>query len=166
MNILDNGIESYGVSNNIPIKSIYFKEFDFQVIKELEDNNILIEKILSVNCNIDIGEVNIIKTPIMISNEGVFLSGYKLKVELIINMKIKYMIESVPKTIGFYREKLVKTIYIVLPLEHNKVSMIDLLRKKKIAVKQYVEDIYCERRKENVIYINISAIITADFINN
>ncbi|AOR24030.1 hypothetical protein [Clostridium taeniosporum] len=158
MNSLDNGIEVFGVADCIDIRSNYFKEFDFQVNKELQ--GIIVEKILSINVNINIGDFDIIKTPIMLSNEGVFFSGYKLKVELIIDMKIKYMYEN---TLGLSKDKIIKTIYIVLPLEYNNTNMIDLLRKRKIIINSYVEDIYCELREKNILYTNLSAIIIADF---
>ncbi|MBW6409265.1 hypothetical protein [Clostridium weizhouense] len=158
MNSSNNFIEILGVDDCKNIKSNYFKEFDFQSNIKLEDNSI--EKILSINVNINIESTDIIKTPIMLSNEGVFFSGYKLKVELIMNMKIKYMFQN---TLGLNDNKLVKTVYIVLPLEHNNTNMIDLLRKKKIIINSYIEDIYCELREENLIYTNISAIVTANF---
>lgn len=165
MNILDNGIEVYGVSENIPMISSYFKEFDFQLNKKIDNNNLIMDKILSVNVNMNVGQVEIIKTPIMMSNEGVFFSGYKLKVDLVIDLKAKYILESEPKTLGFAKEKLMKTIYIVLPLEYKNNNMVDLLRKKKITINPYTEDIYCEVRGANRIYFNISAVVIAHFIN-
>lgn len=163
MKFSDNGIEIFGVSDCIPMLSNYFKEFDFQVNQKLCDNDFEIEKILSVNVNIQIGILNIIKTPIMISNEGIFFSGYKLKVELIIDMKFKYMIQ---KSLGLSKNKFIKTIYIVIPLEHNKINAIDLLRKGRIIINSYIEDIYCELRYKNVAYVNLSAMIIANLNSN
>ncbi|MGL5086492.1 MAG: hypothetical protein ACRC68_12365 [Clostridium sp.] len=166
MNKLDNGVDVYGVSKNIPMLSNYFKEFDFQVTKEIDEIESDIDKILSVNVNINASDSNIIKTPIMVSNEGSFFSGYKLKVELIIDIKARYILDEEPKTIGFMSDKIFKTIYIVLPLEHKGNNMIDLLRKKKITINTYVEDIDSQVRKLNFISTNISAIVVADLAPN
>lgn len=161
MEILDSGIEVYGVSEHIPRDPYYFKEFEFQINKKTD--NIMMEKILSINVNIDVESVDIIKTPTMISDKGEFFSGYKLKVELIISAKIKYMVGN---TLGLIKENSIKTIYIVLPLEHEKINMVDLLRKKRIIVNSYIEDIYVELREEDIIYINLSAIVIANFNDN
>lgn len=164
MNILSNGIEAYGVTENIILTSNYFKEFDFQVTQNIESEEAIIEKILSVNVDINIGDLDIIKTPIMLSNDGVYFSGCKLKVELIIDIKIKYILATESKQLKLVTDKLMKTIYIVLPTENGQGNMIDLLRRKKIRLIPCIEDIYCEERKGVEIYTNVSAIIFTDFI--
>ncbi|MGG7178589.1 hypothetical protein ACQPU1_13390 [Clostridium paraputrificum] len=161
MRLLQNGTEVYGVSENIIIKSKCFKEFDFQVNTLIKGEKL--ENILSINVVVLVGEIGIIKTPIKISSEGMYLSGYKLKVELIIDMKMKFMTNSCRNNIGVKSNKIVKVIYIVVPLEHSGESMVDILRKKRVDINTYIEDIYCEVRNYNVIYTNIAAIVTANF---
>ncbi|MGL4774408.1 MAG: hypothetical protein ACRC2K_12650 [Clostridium sp.] len=165
MRVLENGIEVFGVSEDIELKSKYFKEFDFQFNNPLERVNKEISSILGVNIVIKKGDVSIVKTPIMASNEGVYLSGYKLKVELIIDMKVKYILNTPLPKLTFNNNKILKTIYVVLPLEHNGENMIDLLRKRRIIISTFVEDVFCELNEDNILYSNVSAIVCADFID-
>lgn len=164
MEILDNGIDVFGVSENIVLKSEYFKEFDAEFCDAIE--NEVIENLLSVSIMQRAGDIDIIKTPIMMSNEGIYLSGYKLKVELIIHIKLKYISKISPNKIGLYNKKRIKIVYIVVPLHYGRENVVDLLRRKRIIVNPYIEDIYCEIKDRNNIYTNLSSIVTADFIKD
>ena len=155
-----NGIEVLGVSQDIVIKTDYFKEFDFKVNIKISEEKI--ERILATNVSITVSSIDIIKTPVKISNEGVYFSGHKLKIELMIDIKTKYIINTFENDIGLNSNRIVKLIYIVIPIEKNGEKLIDILRKKRIDVNTYIEDIYCEFRNFNIIYTNISAIVEAD----
>lgn len=109
-----------------------------------------IESILYMKADIFIGEISLIKTDKMISNEGVILSGYKLRVELIINEFFKYSSKFSNSSVGIIRNNIIKTVYITVPEKYKNVKIEELYRKKKISIKGYLEDMYCDKYKGQV----------------
>lgn len=160
-----NSIEASEI-NHIPKIGAFFKEFDFQTLSKINNSNDFIQKILSISSNINIKDTNIVKTPIMLSSDGVYFSGFKLKVDLVFDIKVKYLNFSADENLSFLNESILKTIYIVLPLEYKNENTIDLFRRRKISITPYLEDIYCLPMTKDSLYTNISAITIAEFLED
>lgn len=122
--------------------------------------NYNIEKILCVKADVFIGETELLKTSNIMSNDGIYLSGYKLRVELIINHFIKYL-DGV--SIRVIRNRNVKIVNIVVPKEKNNINIEELFRKKRIKINTHIEDIYCDKFEDD-IEVNISLLVNCTFI--
>lgn len=136
--------------SELKIKDIkYFKEINFyhNISAKVREE---IDSILYIRADIFIGEMSLIKTDKMVSNEGVVSTGYKLRVELLINEFFKYSIKLNNSSVGIIRNNIIKIVYITIPEEKNGISIEELYRRKKLSVKGYLEDMYCDRFQSEV----------------
>lgn len=157
---MDNFINYIGVSNNLPVNISYFKEELFTLICEKKPNAKNIETIISSSIDCTISSISLLDTPIRTSNEGNKLSGKKLIVELDISYGIKYTSDLKEKFLYLLNTCTKKIIYVVVPTEINGVPIEDLLRKKKIGVKPFIEDLYTDSRNPNEVYIRTLLLTT------
>lgn len=131
--------------SGIDFKGIkYFKEVSIchNISKKIKAE---IDSILYMKADIFIGEIRLVKNEKMISNEGIILTGYKLRVELIINEFFKYSTKFNNLPIGIVRNNLIKTVQIAVPESYSNIKIEDLYRKKRIVVRAYLEDMYCDK---------------------
>lgn len=142
-----------GVSDNLPINIKYFKEDLFDVIFFKKPNSKDIYDIVSVSVDSNVNSMKLLNTPIRTSNEGSKLSGKKLFVELDLSYSIKYTTNSVEKYLYILNSSTTKIVYIVVPSEIDDISIEDLVRRKKIVVQPYIEDLYADIRTPDSIYI-------------
>lgn len=148
----------------IELKNIkYFKEF--LICHDISDKaREEIESILYIRADLFIGEMKLIRTEKMISNEGIILTGYKLRVEIMINEFFKYNTKNNNSSIGIIRNNLTKMIYITLPDIYEGKKIDELYRKKKISIKAYLEDMYCDRFK-NSVDANLTILVNCNISN-
>ncbi|MGL4910910.1 MAG: hypothetical protein ACRC3Y_00630, partial [Romboutsia sp.] len=104
----------------------------------------------------------LLNTQVRTSNEGKKLSGKKLLVELNISYNIKYTSNSLEKYLYVLKSNITKIMYIVVPKEIDEVNIEDFIRRKKIQVQSFVEDLYAERRTENSVYIRTLLLLNAN----
>lgn len=76
--LIDNLIEVIGVSDNLPVYSRYFKQFQVHEICSIPTEKPDIEQILRLFVDVEILSTKIISTSQGISNEGQILTGKKL----------------------------------------------------------------------------------------
>ncbi|MGL5347270.1 MAG: hypothetical protein ACRDA3_07955 [Peptostreptococcaceae bacterium] len=147
-----------------PKSAKYFNEIDINHSINILSSQKIINKIISIKNNIGIGDIEIIKTPIMISNNNEKFTGCKIAVELKIDELITYMSGGEESTLEVIRNSIVKNVFITIPIEYNKNNVIDLLRNRKIKITPYLEDIYAVRINDREINVNMAIFINVEFL--
>lgn len=155
-------INYVGVNEDLPINIKYFKEELIDNIFFKKEDAKPIEKIVSSSIDLKVKSIKLLNTPIRTSNEGKKLSGKKLLVELNISYNIKYTSNSLEKYLYVLKNNITKIMYIVVPKEIEEVSIEDFVRRKKIQVQSFVEDLYVEKRNENSVYIRTLLLLNAN----
>ncbi|MGL4912857.1 MAG: hypothetical protein ACRC3Y_10570 [Romboutsia sp.] len=150
---MNNYINYIGLNDNLPINIKYFKEELFDVMCVKKPNAKTICDIVSVSIDCSINSIKLLNTATRTSNEGNKLSGKKLLIELDFSYSIKYTTDSVEKYLYILNSNTTKIIYIVVPTEIDNVPIEDLVRKKKINVQTYIEDLYADIRSPDEVYI-------------
>lgn len=151
--MIANSIDYIGVNENLPTNIKYFKEelFYTSLNKKKESQNI--HKIISVASEVKVNSLKLINTQTRVSNEGQKLSGKKLLVELNIFYRIKYITNSKEKYLYVLKSNSTKVMYIAVPKEINNCKIEELLRKRKLTVEPYIEDLYANVRSFEEVYI-------------
>lgn len=154
-------IDYIGTCDDFPENISYFKEElitnTFKIKSDLKE----IQKIISVSVDYEILTLKLLNTQIRTSNEGQKLSGKKLLVEIKFTYKIKYLSDLKEKYLYLLKSSLTKVFYIVLPREYENFKIEEIIRKKALGVKVYIEDIYAQKRKEKEIYIRKLVLVNA-----
>ncbi|MGL5694382.1 MAG: hypothetical protein ACRCXA_09905, partial [Peptostreptococcaceae bacterium] len=155
-------INYIGINEDLPTNIKYFKEeLIDNVFFKSEDAN-PIEKIISSSIDLRVKSIKLLNTSVRTSNEGKKLSGKKLLVELNIQYSIKYTSNSLEKYLYVLKNNITKIMYIVVPKEIDEVNIEDFIRRKKIQVQSFVEDLYVQRRNENSVYIRTLLLLNAN----
>lgn len=147
------GVDYIGVDERLPTDIKYFKEELISTVFKKNSENTDIHSIVSVSVDCSIKSLKIINTPMRVSNDGQRLSGKKLLVEISLNYRIKYISNSKKQYIYILKPVINKVFYIVVPKEIENQKIEDLLRRRKIGVNSYVEDLYVHKIDKNNIYI-------------
>ena len=158
-------IDYIGISTNLPTDIKFFKEELFSTSRFIKDNQPKIKKIISISIDSKIISTKIINTSKKVSNDGQKLSGKKLLVELNINYKIKYLSTNKEKCLYILKHNITKIIYIVIPSEVDNKTIEEIIRKKRMGIKTYIEDLYADIRDNEEIYIR-NLILVNVFIKN
>lgn len=164
---MTNDLISYvGISKDLPTNIKYFKEELFTNILNIENLKYPIDSIVSSSVDCKINSMKLINTNIRTSNEGQKLSGKKLLVDISIFYRIKYISDSKNKYLYVLKGSFNKVIYIVLPTSINEQDIEGLVRRNKVKLTTYLEDLYVEKRFDNSIYIRVLVLLTTNFSNN
>lgn len=163
-------INYLGISQVFPCEPKYFTETCFCDVFSLPEKNKNINTILSVNPTIDVLGINLIETPIEISNEGQHLLGYKLIVELSICNKIIYLEHPLvddnccnnPALSASLGNNL-KSIFVILPCSICGVDTCSLIRKKAFNIKPYIENMSMQVMDNRTIYFTMDIFINVSF---
>lgn len=148
-----------------PEKALYFNEIDINYLIRLEDNEKKINKIISLKVNITIGECEIIKKTIIFNNKsGENFDCCKMSVELILESTIRYMSIDDEPTLEVKTCRQARNIFITIPKYMYGENSVDLLRKRRIVVKTFIEDIYYRLLEDNQINVNVAVFINAEFL--
>lgn len=148
-----------------PEKALYFNEIDINYLIRLEDNEKKINKIISLKVNITIGECEIIRKTIIFNNKsGENFDCCKMSVELILESTIRYMSIDDEPTLEVKTCRQARNIFITIPKYMYGENSVDLLRKRRIVVKTFIEDIYYRLLEDNQINVNVAVFINAEFL--
>ena len=163
--VVRNLIEGIGIADTFPTNPKYFTQFAIPETLTIPKAKPDMEQLLSVAVEPVIVSTKLIKTPLAISNEGQYLSGYKLIVELKLREKIKYVADEPTQTVhAAHFEDTFKSIFIILPSEVNDVPIQKLFDRNRIVVTPYIEDIYAEMKDKRTIFKNITIFVNVDFL--
>lgn len=161
--MISNLIDYIGIDKDLPKDIKYFKEELFSNVISSSNLNKPILSIISASVDCNINSIKLINTQVRTSNEGQKLTGKKLLVEINISYKIKYLSDSKEKYLYILKERCTKVVYIVLPKSIGDYKIEDLVRRKKIKVRSYVENLYVEKRKDNSLYIRNLLLLNATY---
>ncbi|MGL4731129.1 MAG: hypothetical protein ACRCW0_06065 [Clostridium sp.] len=160
-----NGVEVVGISDRLPINPKYFKSILLNNEIFLSEDKPPINTLVTISLDATVGDIKIINTPIRTSNEGEKLLGKKLLVEINLKYKIQYTSYGREHYIYVLDHQTTKTTFIVLPETINEERIEDLLRKEKIEVRAYVEDIYVEVKNSSTLYTSLSLMVNGKIAN-
>lgn len=160
-----NLVEGIGIADSFPVDPKYFTQLSIAETLIIPCPKPDMEQLLSVAVDIEIESVKLIETPVAKSNEGQNLSGCKLIVELRLREKVKYVAdEPTQKVHAAHYDNVLKSIFIVIPCHIHGHSVKDLLKKNKVIVKPYVEDIYAEMLDKRNLFKNITMFVNVEFL--
>lgn len=125
--------------NLIPKKVKYFKEELVSEILVIPPQKPDMERILDIVVWPEIVNVKLVNTQVGKSNEGQYLSGYKLVVEVNLKEKLTYVSCEPTQSVHAAHFETLKSIFIVLPPEIDGKSLCDLQRAGKVQVTPFVE---------------------------
>ncbi|MGL4774370.1 MAG: DUF7507 domain-containing protein, partial [Clostridium sp.] len=137
-------VVNIGISN--------FKQISVNKQLKIQMGNPDIEEVADVTGNITISKYNIIKTPILISNEGQNLTGYKLIIYGIINEIVEYTAKSCVESLHSSEYYIPFSTFIVLPVDYCFAN---------IEVKGVIEDIYFKKLYCRTLFTDATILIKA-----
>lgn len=94
-----NLVEGIGIATSFPENPKYFTQIAVNERLLIPQPKPDMEQLLSITVDTSIESIKIIDTPIALSNEGQYLSGCKLVIELKIKEKIKYVADEPTQTV-------------------------------------------------------------------
>lgn len=163
-NIMHNGVNGIGVSNDMPEYVHYFQEVNIVETLVIPEEKPDMEKLSSVIVSPKVVATKLISTPIALSYEGQNLSGHKLIVELNLQEKIKYVADMPNQSIhAAHYDNIMKSVFVVVPEIYNGHRVCDLIRKNKFSVTPYVEDVYAVMKDCRTIYKCITLLVDVKF---
>lgn len=163
-NIMHNGVNGIGVSQDMPDTVKYFQEVNIVETLIIPEEKPDMEKLSSIIISPKVVATKLITTPVALSYEGQNLSGYKLIVELSLQEKIKYVAAMPNQAIhAAHYDNLMKSVFVVVPEFYKGERVCDLIRKNKFSVTPYVEDIYAVMKDSRTIYKCITLLVDVKF---
>lgn len=125
--------------NILPKESKYFKEELVSEILTIPPQKPDIERILDILVWPEIANIKLIETPVGMSNEGQYLSGYKLVVEVNLKEKVTYVACEPTQSVHAAHYETLKSMFVILPPEIDGKNICDLVRADRIQVTPYIE---------------------------
>lgn len=154
------------LNKNMPVKVKYFSELSISGNLLITKENPSIDNIISFVVYPRIKTTKLIESELGVSNDGQSLSGYKLIVEVEITEKLKYVSRNADRSIhGITFDRITKSCFIVVPGIINGHRVCDLVRKKQLVARPYIEDAYVAIRDSRSIFQNIIILIDVNFLN-
>ncbi|MGL4800954.1 MULTISPECIES: hypothetical protein [Peptostreptococcaceae] len=156
-------INYIGISESLPVDIKYFKEDLVDDIFYKKENSKPIGEIISASIDLNINSIKLLNTSTRTSNEGRKFTGKKLLIEVCLNYSIKYTSNTIEKYLYILKNEVTKIMYISVPKEINNYDIEDFVRRKKIQIQSFVEDLYVEKRSSDSIYVRSLLLINANF---
>ncbi|MGL6105710.1 hypothetical protein [Romboutsia sp.] len=163
--MITNFIDYIGIDENLPTNIKYFKEDLLDTVFSKKDETKEIHTIISTSVDCNVNSIKLVNTSSRTSNEGQKLSGKKLLVEVKLSYRIKYTTNTKETSLYILKTSHTKVIYIVVPREINGFKIEDLVRKNKVSVETFIEDLYVSSRGPNSIYIRTLLLVNARLKN-
>lgn len=146
---------------------LFFNEIDINHEIDFKDKNHIIDKIISVKANILLGNCDVIRKSFRImDNLGSEIEVCKVSIELFLEEIIRYSYVEEEIGLDILKNREMKNIFITIPIEMYKSNAIDLMRKQKIKIKPFIEDIYYRLIKDKRIQINVAVFTKLDVIGD
>lgn len=123
----------------LPKESKYFKEELVSEILKIPCQKPDMEKILDVMVWPEIVDIKLVETEVGKSNEGQYLSGEKLVVEVNLKEKVTYIANEPTQSVHAAHFERLKSLFIILPTEIDGKDTCDLVRGDRIQVTPYIE---------------------------
>lgn len=158
-------VEGIGIADSLPEDPKWFTQVTVPETIVIPEQKPDMEQLLSVMVDAKVISVRLVDTPNATSYEGQALSGCKLLIDLKLREKVKYVADEPTQSVhAAHFENVLKSVYVVVPCEieiddDKYVSIKELLKKNKIVVTPYIEDIYAVMRDKRTIFKNIAMLI-------
>lgn len=155
-------VQSIGICDykNMPANPLYFTQFTVAETVVIPEQKPDTEQLLSIMVDVEVISVKAVKTPKSKSHEGQILLGSKLIIELKLKQKITYIADEPTQSVhAAHFEKIINSVFVVVPPSMCGISIENLLNKNKVMVTPYVEDIYAVQRDNRTIFKNITLFI-------
>ena len=130
---------NYSPNIKMPETVVNFKEEVMNEILSIPTQKPDMERLLQTLVSTNVEEIKLIKTEKGLSNEGQYLTGYKLIVKLKIKEKVMYVANYPTQPIHAAHYEDVKNFFVILPEEIDGVPVCDLIKYKKLIVTPYIE---------------------------
>lgn len=162
--ITRNLVELIGIADSLPENPVYFKEVAIPETVTIPCQKPDIEQLLAVMVEPEIVSVRLVETPIAVSDEGQNLSGCKLVIELRLRQKIKYVADEPTQSVHVAEfENVFKSIFVVVPCEIDGMRVCDLIRRNRVNVTPFIEDIFAQMRDKRRVFKNITLFVNVTF---
>lgn len=148
------GIEYTGICNKASSELLYFNQLTLNYEFYLKDKKVDIKSIISVGTSVNININQVINTPIRISAEGKSLKGKKIMSEVNIKHEIKYLGQGPSSYIYIDNINFLKFVGIVMPQRIDDRPLEELIRKNKMFIEAYIEDVYVKLIDKNRVNID------------
>lgn len=125
--------------NILPKNALYFKEEEISGILTIPCQKPDMENILSIIVSPVVENMRIIETEVGRSNEGQYLTGRKLVIELRIREKITYVADEKTQSVHAAHYETLKSFFVIVPNEIEGQDVCDLLRANRVSVNPYIE---------------------------
>jgi hypothetical protein len=160
-----NLVKGIGIATSFPSDPKYFAQISIPETLIIPEPKPDMEQLLAVLVEPVVESLKIIDTPLALSDEGQYLSGCKLIVELKLKEKIKYVADEPTQTVhAAHYEKVLKSVFIIVPCEVEGISTRRLLDKNRVIVTPYIEDIYAKMIDKRTIFKNITIFINVKLL--
>lgn len=125
----------------LPEKVEYFKEELISEVLTLPSNRPDMERVLDIAVWPEVQDVNLVETKVGMSNEGQYLTGLKLVIDIKFKEKVTYVACEPTQSVHADQFECLKTIFVIVPEMINNTSIHDLLRSGRLQVTPYIEAI-------------------------
>lgn len=160
-----NLVQGIGIADSFPEDPKYFTQLSIPETLIIPQTKPDMEQLLSVTVEAVVESMKLIETPIALSNEGQNLSGCKLIVELRLREKVKYVADEPTQPVhAAHYDNILKSIFIIVPCEVNGIPMREYLRRKRVVITPYIEDIYAEMIDKRTVFKNITIFVDANIL--
>lgn len=157
-------VEYIGIADTFPTNPKYFTEITLPETLQIPCQKPEIEQLLSIIAAAEVVSTRLVETEKAISDEGQNLSGCKLVIELKLHEKVKYVANEPTQSVHVAEyESQFKSVFVVIPCEINGTKACELIRKNKVNVNAYIEDIYAEMTGPKSIFKNITVLVDVVF---
>ncbi|EJO5349531.1 hypothetical protein NRP93_003711 [Clostridium botulinum] len=162
--IMRNLVEYIGIADTLPTNPKYFKELTVQEDLVIPMQKPDIEQLVGVIVEAEVISTRLVETKKGVSDEGQNLSGCKLIIGLKLHEKVKYVADEPTQSVHVAEyESKYKSVFVVVPCEIDGTDVCEIVRKNKINVNVYIEDIYTEMVDCRNIFENITLLVDVVF---
>ncbi|MBW4829550.1 MAG: hypothetical protein KZY61_01860 [Clostridiaceae bacterium] len=162
--IMKNLVEYIGIADILPTNPRYFKQLTMSENLAIPMQKPDMEQLLGIMVEAEVISTRLVETEKGVSDEGQKLSGCKLIIELRFHEKIKYVADEPTQSVHVAEyESHYKSVFVVVPCEIDGTNVCEFVRKKKMSVNVYIEDIYAEMVDCRNIFKNITFFVDVVF---
>lgn len=149
--------------NILPKTSLYFKEEEISEILTIPSKKPDMENILSIIVSPEVENMRVIETEVGRSNEGQYLTGRKLVIELRIKEKITYVADEQTQSVHAAHYESLKSFFVIIPNEINGHDVCDLLRANRVNVNPHIETVHKRMLDKRTIFKCVLLFIDVKF---
>ena len=150
------------IQNIIPETSSYFKEELMAEVLTIPSQKPDIERVLDVIVWPEVMDMHLVETEVGRSNEGQYLTGIKLVVELKIKEKVTYVACEPTQSVHAAHFETYKSMFIILPEKIGDKYTCELARSGRINITPYVESSHARQLDSRNIYRCIMLFLDAN----